>query len=299
MILFSEDNKQQVLLYPTTNTGKKDGLFSVYEFEKGFRDIPVELKDYRPMEKSNWIASTNEKGRSIITKSFDASSLASVKQAIFRCASSGSIQAYLNDEQLELQKKGNYFIADLVGILYNGKNNIRIESEKGNLQLIAEIEAFMTNGSRLVWNSDATWESNQKRKEPPEVLGKQGENGLGTFAWQKADGAEYYEIKLPEDIDFGNEEHRLVISFVGDRADAFLGEDLISDYLFDGTDWVIGINRFNDRLQDKTLVIRAKAFDTANPEIYFEKFVDKSGLDEARVNKVVLRPEYRFEISLK
>lgn len=300
LTLFSEENKQQVLIYPATTAlnNLEDGIFSAILFEKEPVKLSVQAVSYRPMEKSSWIESSSKEGKSIIEKRIDARSLASVKRATLRYAANNKVSVYINDELLELQKNGNYYTANLTGILKNKWNTIRLESETNGLQIIAEVETLLNNGSRLVWNTDETWETISEKRTPVNLLGKQGENGLPDFVWKKEDGVAYYEIKLPADINFGEEELRLAISFKGDRADAYLGEELINDYLFDGTDWVIGINRFRERLQDKFLVLRAKAFNTANPEIYFEKYVDKSGLDEASLNKVEMRPEYRFKIQL-
>ena len=300
LTLFAEANQQQVLIYPELSVNQPtDGIFEVHEFEKDVLSLPVKAVVYRPMEKSNWIESVNNTGKSIFTKILDTRSLAEVKEATLRCAASQPVSVFLNEVLIELKQNGNYWMADLSGIFNNAANDIRIESENPGLQFIGEVESFMKNGSRLHWATDQTWESVGENRLPVKILGRQGENGLPAFKWRKDDGLDYYEIKLPTDIQFGEEELRLAILFRGDRADAYLGEQLISDYLFDGTDWVIGINRSQDRLQDNPLLLRAKAFDTASPDIYFEKYVDKTGLDQAAITTTELHPEYRFKLNLK
>lgn len=299
LTLFSGNNNQELIIYPEVVGSKrliKSG-FSVFQFEKEKVEIPVEVENYRPMEKSWWVRSSGE--TTSIEKRIDARTLSKIKQATLRCASSEKVKVFVNDEELELQQNGNYFTADLLGNFKNDWNMVRFESDQNDWQLIAKIETFLHNGNRMVWNSDETWEILSEKRKPVSVLGKQGEKNLAAFEWQKADGVNYYEIKVPKDIDFGEEELRLAISFKGDRADAYLGNKLINDYLFDGTDWVIGINRFQELLQNNTLLVRAKAFETANPEIYFEKYVDKTGLDIATITKVKLEPEYRFKLKLK
>lgn len=300
LTLFAEANKQQALIYPEISVNNPaDGIFEIHEFEKDILRLPVEAVAYRPMEKSNWIESAGNTGKSVIAKSLDARSLAGVKEATLRCAASEPVSIYLNDVLVELKQNGNSWKADLSGSFINEVNDIRIESEAPGLQFIGEVESLMNNGSRLHWATDQTWESVGKNRLPVNILGRQGENGLPAFKWRKDDGLDYYEIKLPTDIQSGEEESRLTISFRGDRADAYLGEELISDYLFDGTNWVVGINRYLDRLQDNPLLLRARAFDTASPDIYFEKHVDKTGLDRAAITKVELQPEYRFKVKLR
>ena len=135
---------------------------------------------------------------------------------------------------------------------------------------------------------------------------------LAAFLKQvKKSHPDYYSKPVPA---FGDDAARLCIvglapgmhganatgrPFTGDHADAFIGNEFIHDYLFDGTQWVIGINRFHEKLPGNQFIIRVKAFESANPEIYFEKYIDKTGCDQARVNQVQLNPEYRFSISLK
>ncbi len=53
LTLFSEANKQQVLIYPELEgaSALKNGMFSVFQFEKETKELPVKVVDYRPMEK--------------------------------------------------------------------------------------------------------------------------------------------------------------------------------------------------------------------------------------------------------
>ncbi len=301
LVLFSEKNQQDSLIYPAPVgfTGLKEGIFTAHSFRKDEKTIPVKTETYRPMEESSWVQASNQEGKSVVTKTIDARSLADVRQATLRCAASGNISVLLNDMPVAFQQKGSYFVADLTGLLKNDLNTLQINSAQIGLKLIAEVEALMQNGSRLHWASDPTWEmiTNEERF-PPTLLGKQGENGLPSFTWPKEDGLSYYEIKLPPDISFGEEELRLAVSFKGNRAEAFLGEELISDYLYDGTDWIIGVNRFCERLQGNKLLLRVEAFEDAQPEIYFEKYVDKTELDKAVVNAVKILAEYRFRLTI-
>lgn len=300
--LFSEENQQQLLIYPALPlSNKTNNLFSSFQFKKERKELPVEAVNYRPLEKSYWIKAKEKNTLNTINKDIDARSLSGIKQATFKCASSEKFSVFVNDKLIDLEQIGNYFSSDLTEVFKNGLNNIRVESDDALFQFIGEIEAFMNNGSRMVWNTDLTWESRTKETRlPVTVIGKQGKKGLPVFQWEKENGFNYYEIKLPTDMNFEKEEEmRLAISFKGDRADAYLGEELINDYLYDGSDWLIGINRFYERLQDNSLLIRVKSFESANPEIYFEKYVDKTRLDEARIEKVEMRPEYRFKVNYK
>ena len=299
LILFAEENKQDLLIYPPVNDTQNvyDGIFSSDRYSKEPERWLVDAIEYRPMEKSWWIKPAGE-NTTVINKAIDVRVLSKIKKAILRCTASQNFQFFLNDEQVELYPNGNYFTADLSGELQNNWNNIKVVSDLRNLQFIGEIEVLLENGRRMIWNTDQTWETVADSSLSVELLGKQGEKGLPSFKWQKSDGQVYYEIRLPVDSIVGENELRLSISFKGDRADAYLGEELIHDYLYDGTDWIIGINRFNERLQGNSLVLRAEAFKESEPDIYFEKSVESSQLDNPRIDKVELKPEYRFYIHL-
>lgn len=301
LTLFSEEQQQSVLIYPNTpaNSGQKDGVFTVFESNAEEIKLTVELLNYRPMEKSDWIQSQNTSGKSVISNELEFVSVSEVEQATLRLATSQSVSVFINDVQLKLEQNGNYQISDLKEIQWMKNNSVRVESKKTGLKLIAEIELLLKNGSRFVWNTDNTWETGAKDKIPVIVLGRQGLNDLAQFTWKKEDRIAYYELKLPKDLDRLENEYRLQISFTGNRADAFIGNELFSDYLFDGTKWVIGINRFKEKLVGKTILLRIIAFKNTEPEIYVEKYVDRSELDKAQVKGVELKSEYRFQVLLK
>lgn len=301
LVLFSEKNRQDLMTYPALkkSAGLKEGLFTLYQFQKEEKSFPVKAKIYRPMEESYWVQAATQEGESVITKTIDARSLADVQQATLRCSASGEIFTYLNEEPVRLQQNGNYLTADLSGILKNKFNTIRFVSGQPGLKLIAEIEAMMKNGDRLHWQTDPTWETiKDKKRHPSLLLGKQDKNGLSSFSWQKTDEVAYYEIEVPTDMGSEKEKLRLAVSFKGDRGEAFLDRKLISDYLYDGTDWLIGINRFKEQLQGNKLLFRVQAFNNAQPEVYLEKHVDKTDLDTAQIENIEMRPEYRFRVRL-
>ncbi|MBJ6369593.1 beta-galactosidase [Snuella sedimenti] len=301
IIAFSESNDQKLLIYPesTSFSDKKDGVFSVIEHKGESEKLPVEIITYRPMEKAYWIQATNTTGKSVITKDFEYASISKVAEASIRFSTSNDVTVLINDQAINTVKKGNYWMADLSSIPWKQHNTITITSSNPGLKCIAEIEAFLENGDRLIWNTDNTWETVTTDGETSvQLLGSQNENGLPQFKWGKEDKLAYYELKIPENIQNMDKELRLNISFTGDRADAFLGSKLFSDYLFDGTPWVIGINRFKEYMAGNPFIIRIKAFESTTPKIYFEKYVDTSQVDRAQLLQAKIKPEYRFQISL-
>lgn len=300
LTLFDEAPGQEILVYPSLNAenGTSEGIFTRYSFSEEPKSHPVQVVSYRPMQKASWIEAVAGKEMCTITRVMDNRSLSGVQDAILRCAASGKIMVRINGQPVQLNQKRDYLMADLKGVFVNGLNTLEISAPYTSIQVIAEVEAFFANGERRVWNTDDTWLLNNQAK-PVKLLGSQGEGELPVFNWDQEEALAMYEIKLPENIPAGPEEWRLSIEFTGNRADAFLGQKLIHDYLFDGDPWIIGINRFTDQLQGNPLLIRIKAFPDAHPPVYFERDVDTKGLDKASLNKVELIPEYRFYIKMK
>ena len=292
----SESNEIEIAVYPELNkqSHKKDGIFSVIKLKQIKKEPPVTLVKYRPMEKAFWVQASHESNKSNISKNLEYISVSKVKLATIRCAASNDFKILINEVPLTLNKNGDYFTASLQNVQWHKHNNIRIEANTPDLQFIAEIEALLENGNRLTWNTDNTWESHLSKKQPVAILGKQGEHHLPQFEWKKEDRLAYYEVQLPETNIDDQEVQRLYISFTGDRADAFLGKHLFSDFLFDGTPWIIGIDRFAEELPGNPIVIRVEAFKTNKPEIYFEKYIDTSEIDKAQIKGIDLKPEYLF-----
>nr|WP_262894875.1 beta-galactosidase [Snuella sedimenti] len=296
---FSESNETQLLVFPNLQKAtNKDGIFSEFKLREAVKEQPVALVKYRPMEQAHWVRAKSAGGKSVIRKSVGHTAMSKVKMTTIRCAGSAGFTLLLNGTPLELVQNGNYFNVPLPKEQWQEHNTIQIESVTSGLQFIGEIEILLENGSRLTWQTDNTWESGTDKIQPVEVLGKQGTGNLPQFAWKKEDRLAYYEVKLLKPLKEDGAAQRLYISFVGDRADAFLGETLFSDYLFDGTPWIIGLDRFIDGLQGNPIVLRVEAFNTNKPEIYFEKNVDTSEIDTAQIKNIEIKPEYRFYVNL-
>jgi hypothetical protein len=296
IVLFSENNQEKVEVFKGVQQRK--AIYKHLDLKTDCGNKPVEAIRYRPMEQACWIE-TIAKGKGYLHKRVDARNLAKIVKADFKWAVSSACKVYLNDQELDNDQQNEWYIADLRGAILNGLNEIIIQGEQNQLQFIGEMVVEYENGSRRVWKTDNTWETGVDQKMPVKVLGIQGENDLPELEWEADERTAWYEILLPDDLFELEGEYRLALTFSGDRADAYLGSELISDYLYDGTPWVIGLNCFKDQLPGNKLMVKIKAFNDPNPKIYFEKEVDKKGLDTPVLKSVQFMPEYRFQISIR
>ena len=288
-----ETEKQDIVVYDSefTNIGNavKSGLYTQYKLETKNELLTTKTRKLEPMDNAFWI--TPQAGN-VVQKVFDGITLSYADKVTLRCKTNGNAKCYFNNIAIELIDNGNYSEADITEHYVNGKNYIRFESES-KFDVIAETEVILKNGTRWLWQTDNTWIANNNT--PVKAIGIAGENGTEKIKWRDDERIAYYEIKTPILQDY-NTEVRLNISFAGDRADAYIGNQLVNDFLFDGSDWIFGINRYQNQLVSNPLTIRIKGFDKEDMPIYFEKGTDLSNSTNPIIKHVNVKKEYRFNL---
>ena len=88
----------------------------------------------------------------------------------------------------------------------------------------------------------------------------------------------------------------MYISYKGDVANAYLNGKLVADSFYDGTDWIISLNRLKETINFNPLVIRIDGLKSVNEQIYFEKNVDPAECVTPVLSDIQVNQEYRFEI---
>ena len=83
--------------------------------------------------------------------------------------------------------------------------------------------------------------------------------------------------------------------FKGDVANAYLNGKLVADSFYDGTDWIISLNRLKETINFNPLVIRIDGLKSVNEQIYFEKNVDPAECVTPVLSDIQVNQEYRFE----
>lgn len=69
----------------------------------------------------------------------------------------------------------------------------------------------------------------------------------------------------------------------------------MADSFYDGTDWIISLNRLKETINFNPLVIRIDGLKSVNEQIYFEKNVDPAECVTPVLSDIQVNQEYRFE----
>ena len=93
-------------------------------------------------------------------------------------------------------------------------------------------------------------------------------------------------------------ETRMYLSYKGDVANAYLNGKLVADSYYDGTDWIISLNRLKEAVDVNPLVIRIDGLKSADEQIYFEKNVDPAECVIPVLSDIRVNQEYRFELEM-
>ena len=290
--LIDESVNQEVWVYESdfmnTPDSRKSGYYTQYRFAGKDDKLTAQVRKLLPMDGAFIVAPSTGKS---VRKIFEGMTFSSAETILLRYKTTGTVNCFFNEKEIQPAGKGSYYEADLTAHFINGKNTICFQSEQENFTVIAEAEILLKNGSRWIWQTDNTWLSDNKK--PVRVIGMPGQNGLPIIEWNGDEKISYFQVRTPGLYDY-QPEVRLNVSFSGDWANAYVGEKLINDFLFDGSDWIIGINRYTDQLLSNPLTIRIKGFETGDPPVYFEKGTDLKNCTTPVINYVLVKKEYRF-----
>ena len=288
LILADESPVQDIWIYEnefeSAPNAVTSGLYTHYRFEKPAEHLSAGFRKLSPMEGACWIALDQP-----AWKEFDGTAFSAAESLILRCKADGDVACFFNNVPVTLTNKGNYNETDLTASFINGKNTLRFSSEHP-CSVVAEIEVLLENGTRWVWQTNNTWITG--KNTPVEVT-----NNKKPIEWNGDETVSCYVIDAPK-LKHHFPEIRLNIGFSGDRADAYIGGKLVGDYLFDGADWIFGINRYHDALLSNPLLIRIKGFKVSDPEIYFEKGTDLKNCMHPVINHIHVKNEFRTYIRL-
>lgn len=283
--LFSENAKQTMLVYESDleTTGSTKGLFTEYHFSQESNNLKPMVTRLLPMQDAHWISSDNSNW---VEKTFNGKSLSKGKSAIIRMKSKGEVKGQFNSENISFTNKGTYLEADLTSYLKQGPNKLSFSSNS-SFEVVSSIEVKLENGDRLTWNTDGTWQ-NQENTPIKEGI-------VNTIDWSGEEHVSYYKIETPP-LHSYFPEVRLKVSFSGDKLLAYIGEKLVNDKLFDGDEWIFGLNRYFTSQMYQPIIIELQGFETEDPQVYFEKDADLTNLTHPIIKESYINTEYRFSI---
>lgn len=261
IILTAEQSQQQISLFLDSKKGFVRKDFD----EKKEEPIKVSYTQLGPMNSSKWVST--KKGKSI-ERTIDLNSFAEVSEAKLRFDTENKVKVFWNDKIVTPTSLEGYQKADVKDLLMNNFNTVRFEAEGEQLSLVGEIEVLYKNGVRKVWNTDNTWLTASKK--PVEII--VGKGLPNEFAAEERLGL--FRINIPQ-LDSEKEEIRVEVSFDGDVATAYIGQEPFTDFYNNGSSWILGLTRKKVELANNPLVLRIKGFGDSAQNIFLEKHVDR------------------------
>lgn len=265
----------------------KKGGFKQQTFQSTPRQLKATICSIAPLAGSQWICPTNGDA---VKRQFALHTLSTVKQAYLRSVTPNTARLTLNGQKVETKSMGEYQKADVTKLIQQGNNTMEFSAVgKG---VVAEVEILLQNGERILWNTDATWLSSQDNTPAKIVSG-----GKKPSSFAPEEHLAVYEVKAPAPV-CSDEETRMYIAYKGDVANAYLNGKLVADSFYDGTDWILSLNRLKEAINTNPLLVRIDGLKSADEPIYFEKSVNPTECVIPTISNIQVNQEYRFEVKL-
>lgn len=259
------------------------GQFKKQTFQGESRNLKATFCRLAPMEDATAVRPASW---SVVRRGFFLNTEAGVEKAWMRYVSDGQVEPVLNGEKVQAEAMGEYWRAEVTEAVKTGENEWSFSAPHG---VMAELEILLTNGQRVVWNTDATWTSADKRSAVTDCKW----NKPSEFAEQEH--LALYAVNIPEPA-CGEEETRVYLSYKGDVANAYLNGKLIGDSYYDGTDWILSPSRWKESAEVNPLIVRIEGLKSADEPIYFEKNVNPADCVTPSLLGIDVRQEYRFSM---
>ena len=264
----------------------EDGTFRRQVFHGAERHLKAETRSVAPMADSRWIAPSEG---DTVSRQYVLRTLSDIDRAYLRYASDKKAVARVNGQTIEACEVGGYCLADVSGMLVSSDNVLEFSVPEDGA-VIAEVEVLLKNGERVVWNTDATWLSSRDNRA---VRVTESRGSFRNYAPEEH--LAVYEVKVPDTCG-GEEETRMYISYKGDVANLYQGGELMADSYYDGTEWIVSLDRLKDSADVNPLVIRIDGLESENAPIYFEKNVNPAECVHPGLDRVEVKREYRYPV---
>lgn len=263
----------------------KNGGFKHQTFQTDSHDLQARFRPVSPMEKSRWIRPAEG---DTVKRLFSLNTFSGIDRACLRYISTGPVSCTINGKETKVTPMEDYSYADVTAFVQDRDNVIEFIFSNGKA-VAAEVELLLKNGKRIVWNTDATWLSANNKP----VVTINGERKPVAFASEERLGV--YEVYAPAPV-CGEEETRMYISYKGDVANAYLNGNLAADSYYDGTEWIISMNRLHEPIDVNPMIIRIDGLKSADVPIYFEKNVIPADCVMPVISDIRVKQEYRFDV---
>ena len=266
----------------------------VWSFDNGrfvsqtFTSEPVhykaDVKEVAPLDGAKCISPQSGKK---VQRNFDATSLSKIERAYLRYMSDSECQVKLNETFVQTTTMDGYRYAEITDRIKLGQNNFSINMTRPEKGVTAQIEVLLEDGTRWLWNTDHLWKSEDLKvsvseKEPASRPGK----------YDDREHLSVFQIRLPQGLN-PVLSTRLYIRTTGDVGNAYIGDRLIHDHFINGSDWIIGLNRYTDLIDaNPVITIRVDGLKSADIPMYLEKNITREECVLPVMKSVEIRQEY-------
>ncbi|MFU1855704.1 beta-galactosidase [Sphingobacterium sp. NGMCC 1.201703] len=281
ILITGDEASQQISLYRPLKLKAFEN--KLYQGQK-LAQLQAAVTVLGPMDQASWI---HTKTGTVLKKTFDGTSLANVSEATLRFSSDKDVKLRWNGKEVSAKSVGEYAKADVKAHILSGSNEIRFESEGNDANLIASVEILYKNGVRKVWNTDDTW-LNEENKPVGANGGKakpahySAEERLGLFVFD-----------LPDLMQF-KDDVRLQLSYFGDKATAYIGNEPFTDTYNNGAPWLLGVSRKKEELNTNKLIVRITGFGADTQNIFLEDNVDRIKSQYPAIKTVNILKNYTY-----
>ena len=201
--------------------------------------------------------------------------------------SDSECQVKLNETFVQTTTMDGYRYAEITDRIKLGQNNFSINMTRPEKGVTAQIEVLLEDGTRWLWNTDHLWKSEDLKvsvseKEPASRPGK----------YDDREHLSVFQIRLPQGLN-PVLSTRLYIRTTGDVGNAYIGDRLIHDHFINGSDWIIGLNRYTDLIDaNPVITIRVDGLKSADIPMYLEKNITREECVLPVMKSVEIRQEY-------
>lgn len=287
------------------------GAFAAYEANLPANNIQIKLNPKGIFDDAKWLKTSvekvdshNELSHKLFFKEFSLGNPSPVKSVRMFFYSEIPCKMRINERWFNSKIATNQLNQlDLTGYVQKGENLLMLDFpfKESETQFAARIIVEYLNTNRIEIYSDQSWQTTENYTIPapwsyirnlkaPEIAAPRLFN-------EKIEHSEW-TANIPSGYLDGLKNLYLHLKYAGDKAYCRLGNQLVADNWFNGTQWHLALKRFGNQIENQSLHF---VFTPRLPEdkVYYEIMPEKEDLGNAELKRLEVVPEYEIKIKLK
>jgi hypothetical protein len=290
-----------------TAEGKKNGLFTDYEFTVPVKEITMNLKPLKILDGASFLKTSlktvnkdNSLFNRLFVKEFSLNNPSAIKSAKMYLFTDDVFRLQINNNWVNQNViSGKLNTIDITGYVQKGENSVLLAfaAAEGDKKMAARIIIEYYNTDRIEFFSDQSWLTTESYVYPsyltkrfvmkiPEIVPpKTGFN-------QTYPDFTEYSLSLPQNYMVGLSNVYLKINYAGDRARFRINHLLVTNDFNNNTPWNIGLLRSGNQTGVQEMKLEIYPL-TPGYRIYFDDPPLKEDIGKADIKEIKLIPEYK------